>query len=146
MDAKVCKKCKQLKPLSEYHPQPNAPDGLRYSCKICYAATTRAHYFRKIETYREARRQHYINNKDWYVERQRHVRKSEKGRARAKLRGAVKRGVVAKPLNCQTCGTPTDAPHLQAHHHDYSKPLDVTWQCPKCHGMTHAKHKPGVAA
>lgn len=34
---------------------------------------------------------------------------------------------------CQECGT---AP-AEAHHPDYSQPLDVLWLCGACHGITH---------
>ena len=38
------------------------------------------------------------------------------------------------------CGNPNS----QAHHHDYNKPLDVTWLCPLCHAKEH--HVAGVIA
>lgn len=34
---------------------------------------------------------------------------------------------------CVDCGTAKS----QAHHHDYSKALDVTWLCAACHGRRH---------
>lgn len=42
--AKVCKTCWTEKPLTEYHRQPNSPDGLRYSCKKCVSARERERY------------------------------------------------------------------------------------------------------
>lgn len=45
---------------------------------------------------------------------------------------AIKRGdLVRQP--CEVCGFP----QAQAHHDDYSKPLDVRWLCPKHHNMHH---------
>lgn len=38
----------------------------------------------------------------------------------------------AKP--CERCGF---ALGVQAHHEDYSKPLEVVWLCTKCHGARH---------
>jgi len=35
---------------------------------------------------------------------------------------------------CADCGT-TD--NIHGHHEDYSKPLDVTWLCGRCHRMRH---------
>lgn len=61
-------------------------------------------------------------------------RKARKERAGQLLREAVKDGrVVRQP--CQRCGR-IDA---LAHHHDYSKPLDVIWLCPQHHAEAHGK-------
>ncbi len=52
----------------------------------------------------------------------------QKTRARWMLAHAVKRGKLIRG-SCQTCGKPNG----QAHHDDYSKPLDVKWFCPLHH-------------
>ena len=57
-----------------------------------------------------------------------------KSRAHVKLNTALKRGKVSK-LPCSICG---DINAL-AHHHDYSKPLDVVWLCRTHHAEEHAK-------
>ena len=52
--------------------------------------------------------------------------------ARKTVENHLKAGkLVRKP--CERCG----APSAQAHHKDYSKPLDVTWLCPKDHKARH---------
>ena len=52
----------------------------------------------------------------------------EKVKAHQIVREAIKDGTLQmKP--CQRCG---DWP-VQAHHPDYSQPLNVWWLCPKCH-------------
>lgn len=52
--------------------------------------------------------------------------------ARKAVENALLRGdLVRKP--CKRCG----ASNAQAHHEDYSKPLDVTWLCPKDHKARH---------
>jgi len=48
----------------------------------------------------------------------------------------VKRGKIKK-LPCETCGDMFS----QAHHSDYSKPLEVTWLCRKCHMKHHTEIK-----
>jgi hypothetical protein len=35
--------------------------------------------------------------------------------------------------SCEECG----APKADAHHDDYSRPLDVRWLCETCHGAEH---------
>jgi len=64
----------------------------------------------------------------------------DKYRARQAVRRAVKAGKLDKPARCQLCGTsPERRESLHAHHHDYSKPLEVEWLCKKCHSKEHVK-------
>ena len=56
----------------------------------------------------------------------------EKILARRLVREAIKRGdIVRKP--CVKCGEKK----AQAHHDDYSKPLEVRWLCSLCHTKHH---------
>lgn len=55
-----------------------------------------------------------------------------KARARQIARYAIARGRLAKQP-CEFCGS--DA--VQAHHDDYSKPLEVRWLCPRHHAAVH---------
>lgn len=56
----------------------------------------------------------------------------EKNSARMKLSNAVRDGKI-NPMPCEVCGNPTS----EAHHDDYSKPLDVKWLCSKHHAERH---------
>lgn len=53
------------------------------------------------------------------------------------VRSAIKSGALIRPTECTRCGespsTTDGRAAIQAHHHDYSKPLDVEWICAKCH-------------
>ncbi len=51
---------------------------------------------------------------------------------------ALKNKVILKPNRCDKCGIRCVSKSLHAHHLNYSKPLYVQWQCPKCHAFTHA--------
>jgi len=61
-----------------------------------------------------------------------------KGSARRKVYYALKKGRLIKPDLCQDCG---HKKKLNAHHHDYTKPLDVIWLCRDCHGKQHRKYE-----
>jgi DNA-binding NarL/FixJ family response regulator len=54
------------------------------------------------------------------------------------VKNAIVRGRISRPTSCERCGeTPEPASDgrskIHAHHHDYSRPLDVEWICSKCH-------------
>lgn len=57
-----------------------------------------------------------------------------KRNAQSNLRRAIRIGKIARGI-CQVCGeSKTDA-----HHNDYSKPLEVIWLCPIHHRNLHPK-------
>jgi ribosomal protein S27AE len=62
-------------------------------------------------------------------------RNVQKHRARAATRYALKTGKLIRPKECSKCGRSKML--VQAHHEDYSKPLEVTWLCHWCHHYRH---------
>ena len=44
MNSKVCTRCGEDKPLSEYHKRPERPIGVKPMCKMCAAVERRKHY------------------------------------------------------------------------------------------------------
>lgn len=65
----------------------------------------------------------------------------EKGKARSYLNVYMKRGKIVQGV-CEVCGDP----NTQAHHDDYSKPLDVRWLCIVHHREHHKEHDARPAA
>lgn len=63
------------------------------------------------------------------------LRHPEKAKARRMVHDAVKRGRLVR-MPCEHCGR---ADRVQAHHPDYSKPLDVMWLCLWCHWAEHRR-------
>jgi hypothetical protein len=50
--------------------------------------------------------------------------------ARSKVGYALKKGELVRPDRCSKCGKVCKP---EAHHPDYSKPLEVEWLCKPCH-------------
>ena len=61
MEVKVCYKCKLSKSIDEFAINKKRPDGLNSQCKSCH---------------KEYRRQHYLNNKQKYINKASEYRKS----------------------------------------------------------------------
>jgi hypothetical protein len=57
----------------------------------------------------------------------------EKAKARVAVAECLRRGWLIRPEVCQSCGDPGE---IEAHHDDYSKPLEVRWLCKSCHNLT----------
>jgi len=129
MPAKVCSKCGLYKPFTEYYHHPTSKDNLLYLCKDC-AKTAQYHIRqRKLEKYRE-----YSRMKSRSEEGRRRAaedRKKHPDRYHARyLANVARRKGILIPQPCEICGS---IDHLEMHHDDYSKPLEVMWLCRPCH-------------
>lgn len=62
------------------------------------------------------------------------TKNKEKIVARAALMSQIKSGGLVRPENCSICGIKCKP---DGHHHNYSRPLDVTWLCRSCHQQIH---------
>ena len=60
----------------------------------------------------------------------------DKHRANVTVARAIKKGLRREP--CAVCGSNKD---VEAHHEDYSKPLAITWLCPKHHRQLHTERE-----
>ena len=71
-----------------------------------------------------------------------YARHAHKVRAGSTLRYHIRQGLLERPSFCSQCGAPQHfnlgQSYLEAHHHDYTKPLDVRWLCGPCHKLEHA--------
>ncbi len=58
----------------------------------------------------------------------------QKQKARAVINHGLRDGKLHKPDRCEICYYEKD---LEAHHHDYDKPLEIQWLCKQCHENIH---------
>lgn len=96
------------------------------------------HKNREILTFKNRERNNTDRGRALSSERSKRARaKPEnkvKGIARSVISQALKAGTLIRPNTCSNCNV-TCKP--EAHHTDYTKPLDITWLCKKCHENTH---------
>jgi hypothetical protein len=135
---KRCFKCGDEKPRDAFYAHPRMGDGLLGKCKDCTKKDVRQHRIKHPEQHREYDRQRAdrpervaLRRRMYQEEWDRHP---DRMKARNALSNAVRDGKVEK-LPCAFCGADDN---LEAHHHDYAKPLDVTWLCRPCHRRFHA--------
>ena len=147
-----CRVCGESKLTTEYYPQQVKKDRSSGECKECTCKRVRQNRNDKAEYYRSYDRMRYRESDERKahchaagkrtpmsvrVEKQRQKRKSDgylRHNARQKVSRAIAKGQLKKHDECFFCGA---SDGLQAHHHDYSKPLDVFWLCTSCHGKLH---------
>lgn len=136
MKSKTCGKCKVVKTKDNFYKASLKPSGFDSYCKDCRRKHNKKNF-----------KQFYGKNRDKVLEQQREYSKTEKGKiksrnnqkkmylkhrdkfnARYKVHEAIKKGLIIKKP-CGICGKVK----VEAHHEDYSKPLEVIWLCQKHH-------------
>lgn len=126
MQSKTCPKCGITKPaVAEYFcKDKHRKDGLCCHCKRCRKEYRRTDKGKKV--FRE-----------W--SRKQRLEYPEKCKARSVVSNAIRYGKLLK----QPC--PCGELEVEAHHKDYSKPLDVQWLCDKHHMELHRKERQCVS-
>jgi len=111
-------------------------DGYFKQCKECHKRKMRQYHWKnRDERLRYERRRNQTPKRKAALtasgKRQRKAN-SQKYKARNAVSNAKRDGkIVQQP--CVKCGNPKS----EAHHEDYSRPLDVTWLCFQCHRQVH---------
>ena len=117
---KKCSLCNEEKDFSLFHKDKNTKTGCSAYCKSC----------KKIQDKKYIRNYLYTEQ---VKERKKTWRENnpERKSAHMKVYYAIKKGFLFKQP-CFICGE-----KAEAHHPDYSRPLDVVWLCSPHHRQAH---------
>ena len=150
MTSKRCFKCGQVKGLDRFYEHKHMADGHLNKCKDCtkaYEKERRQGESRAaILAYDRARAAapHRVSARAAYAKtdagRAAHnratdswsVKHPDRRKASHMVGNAIRDGLIHRSP-CWVCGG-----KAQAHHPDYSRPLDVVWLCPPHHKAAHA--------
>ncbi len=154
MAEKTCPHCGKTKPLDGFHKNRSTLDGHQAWCKPCMNTDTNdrnKRLWRTDPVFRErvraTNRKHSSASEVAKANRRKAVAKykrdnRDKVRAGEQVLYAIKLGLLVRATNCEACGKDSEpfsngVSDIQAHHDDYSKPLDVEWLCILCHNKRH---------
>lgn len=139
---KKCRRCKEVKPTSDFHRLHRSADRLQYWCKACSSELSK-----RPEV--SSRRNERLSTPEGKSKHAAHAKRHrlvnpEKAHARHRLNKAIAAGIVDRSDSCNRCGavpeTRSDGrSSIQGHHKDYSMPLCVEWLCPSCHEIADAE-------
>jgi hypothetical protein len=127
----ICTKCRRELPAAAFSPRADSRTGLERMCRSC-RYIHHLHTPDQMEKSRQRAKAYYQAHK-----KPRRSVVPEHVRARKRLHRAIERGDIARPSSCSECGV---ACKPEAHHEDYSRPLDVAWLCALCHGKRRWKY------
>lgn len=123
-----CQKCKAWNvPLIKNSLAKNKRSTIQnYMCRDCTRRRIKKYYDNNTEKvkaiiYKSVKKHQYKQN------------------ARAVLNYHIRTGAITKPKHCEICKE--EANRIEGHHHDYDKPLEVTWMCSGCHADADRRHK-----
>lgn len=138
---KRCRTCHEHKRPEEFPRHNGAHDGRRSACRRCLLTERYRPYIENPE--QRARRANRERGARWQRKHlealERYVaRYPHRDRCRRQTYQALRSGKLQRADRCQVEGC-TSAKCVEAHHHDYSKPLEILWCCAAHHRQGHAQ-------
>lgn len=138
---KTCSRCNQQKEERDFQVRRASNDGLTAACRNCLSEYDKEraglpHRVAARKDYQVSERGRERSNaaKKRFIQRNPWKRK-----AHAIVGNFLRDGRITRPEICELCGGKCKP---QAHHCDYSKPLDVMWLCKSCHVEWHKNNSP----
>ena len=124
-----CRTC--FKP---FWPKPHQVRNSDYQCPPCRQWACRKQVMKDIHFKEKRRERNKLTRVKEYNRTYRQTRvPAFKSAARKKVATELMAGRLVRGL-CRACGSKKS----EAHHTDYSKPLDIVWLCRRCHALMHA--------
>lgn len=100
------------------------------------SVAAREYYLKNNDRLNECARKWRSENKEIINEanKRHHAKVPLKRAARKFVSYAIAAKVISRPNACEICSKSCNP---EAHHEDYTKPLEVKWICRQCHGFLH---------
>lgn len=140
MSNKRCFKCGEIKDFSAFYKHSAMSDGYLNKCKECTKKDASENRKNKIGYYREYDRCRG-NRQDLQYIKEYRARYPKKYKAHCAINNAVRDGRLIKPTHCEVCNSDF---HVEGHHDDYNKILEVRWLCAVCHKTWHVENGEGL--
>lgn len=136
-----CYLCNQVRDAIYFYRDRSHISGHRRACKDCERLQYRRRRELNLSAFRAKDARFYKRHKDEIAAKRAayYAKFGLRQRARSKVAYALLRGDLTRNP-CEVCG----AKKTDAHHDDYSKPLDVRWLCRKHHLRSHAGSSPAA--
>ncbi len=148
---KKCSSCKIEKNIDDFYKNRTMKDGYSGCCKVCHKISLKKtidkDHQRRLNNqkrYRENNREKLRLDSKTYlqenydarlaVQRKYYHENKEKRRAHHLVSMNIRLGKIIRVNNCEICNSDRK---IEAHHEDYSKPLEIKWLCKLCHENVH---------
>lgn len=139
-----CKSCRSAYKKKHYEKDKQAyldrAKAQREKDPEAYKAYLKEYYRENKETLRKKQKEYMMNPEAQEMRRgifRRYLNNPQnqiKNQSRAITRRAIANGIITRPNTCEICGGECKP---EAHHEDYTKPLEVIWVCKQCHENIH---------
>lgn len=140
---KKCAGCGRELPIEDFNKNKRNRDGLQDRCRECFSKYNKARYAANPERFKADVAAYRANNPKAHMETRLRACAKNPTRTNANraVEAALKAGAIENPGVCYGCGCKAGEHRIEAHHHDYSKPLDVVWLCTPCHRRMDAQRR-----